>query len=51
MQQPQYKSNFELKFLARVQTGQYLGILVGAILLKFAITFMAVNLVSSQFPR
>lgn len=50
MQQPQYKSNFELKFLARVQTGQYLGILVGAILLKFAITFMAVNLVSSLFP-
>lgn len=50
MQQPQYKSNYEIKFLARVQTGQHMGILVGAILLKFVITFMAVNLVSSLVP-
>ncbi|MEZ3462391.1 MAG: DUF975 family protein [Lachnospiraceae bacterium] len=50
MQQPQYKTNFELKFLARMQTGQYLGILVGAILLKFVITFFAVNLVSTMIP-
>ncbi len=50
MQQPHYKNNFELKFLARMQTGQYLGILVGAILLKFVITLFAVNLVSSMIP-
>lgn len=50
MQQSQYKSNYEIKFLARVQTGQHMGILVGAILLKFVITFMAVNLVSSLVP-
>ena len=50
MQQSQYKNNFELKFLARVQTGQHLGLLVGALLLKFIITFTAVNLVSSLIP-
>lgn len=50
MQQPQYKSNFELKFLARMQTGQNLGILAGSLLLQFIITFMAVNLVSSLIP-
>lgn len=50
MQQSQYKSNFELKFLARMQTGQHLGLLVGALLLKFFITFMAVNIVSSLIP-
>lgn len=50
MQQSQYKSNYELKFLARIQTGQHIGILVGAILLKFIITFMAINLVSSLIP-
>ncbi len=50
MQQPQYKSNFELKLLARVQTGQHLGILVGSLLLKFFITFMAVNFITSLIP-
>lgn len=29
MQQSQYKNNFELKFLARMQTGQHLGLLAG----------------------
>lgn len=50
MQQPQYKSNFEIKLLARMQTGQYMGILIGSILLKFIITFMAANLVSTLIP-
>lgn len=50
MQQSQYKSNYEIKYLARMQTGQHMGILIGAILLKFVITFMAVNLVSSLVP-
>lgn len=50
MQPSQYKSNFELKFLARMQTGQHLGILVGSLLLKLILTFMAVNLVSSMIP-
>ncbi|MDE7416052.1 MAG: DUF975 family protein [Lachnospiraceae bacterium] len=50
MQQPQYKSNFEIKFLARMQTSQHMGILLGTILLKFIITFMAVNLVSTLIP-
>lgn len=50
MQQQQYKSNFEIKLLARMQTGQNLGILLGSILLKFVITFMAVNLVSALIP-
>lgn len=48
--QPQYKSNYELKFLARMQTCQHMGILIGTILLKFIITFMTVNLVSSLIP-
>jgi len=50
MQQTQYKSNFEIKLLARMQTGQHMGILIGAILLKFIITFMVVNLASSLIP-
>lgn len=33
-----------------MQTGQYMGILTGSILLKFIITFMAVNLISSLIP-
>lgn len=48
--QQQYKSNFELKLLARMQTGQYLGILIGAILLKFIITFLATDIVSALVP-
>lgn len=48
--QQQYKSSFELKFLARMQTGQYLGILVGSTLLKFIITFLAIDLISSLIP-
>lgn len=50
MQQSQYKNNFELKFLARMQTGQHLGLLAGSMLLKFIFTFTAVNIVSSLMP-
>lgn len=50
MQQPQYKNNFEIKYLARMQTGQHLGILIGSILLKFIITFLAVNIISTLIP-
>ncbi len=50
MQQPQYKSNFEIKFLARMHTGQHLGILISATLVKFIITIFAVNLVSILIP-
>lgn len=50
MQRLQYKSNSELKFLARIQTSQYLGILVGTILLNFVITFVVTNIFSSLVP-
>ncbi|MDE7477352.1 MAG: DUF975 family protein [Lachnospiraceae bacterium] len=50
MQQPQYKSNYEIKFLARMQTSQHMGILIGAILLKFIITVIVVNIVSMLIP-
>lgn len=44
---PQYKSNQELKYLARMQTGQHMGLLIGTVILNFIISFAAVNLVSS----
>ena len=47
MQQPQYKSNFELKLIAKIQTGQRFGILLGTIVLKFIITSLAADLVTS----
>lgn len=50
MQQSQYKSNFELKLLARVQTSQRFGFLLGTIVLKFIITSLAVDLVTSMIP-
>lgn len=50
MQQAQYKRNSELKFLARMQTSQYMGILLGSIILNTFITFIAVNFVSSLIP-
>lgn len=50
MQQAQYKSNYELKYLARVQTGQHMGILAGSILLKLLITFMSIYLISALIP-
>ena len=45
-----HKSNFEIKFLARMHTGQHLGILISATLVKFIITIFAVNLVSILIP-
>ena len=50
MQQPQYKNNFEIKFLARMHTGQHLGILIGATLIKFIITICTVNFISALIP-
>lgn len=50
MQQSQYKSNSELKYLARVQTGQHMGILIGSILLKLLISFVSVNLITALIP-
>lgn len=50
MQQSQYKSNSELKFLARIQTGRYPGILIGTVLLNFLITVAAANIVSAMVP-
>ena len=47
MQQPQYKSNFELKLITKIQTGQRFGILLGTIVLKFIITSLAADLVTS----
>lgn len=50
MQQAQYKSNSELKFLARIQTSQYWGILAGTIILNFVITLVVTNIFSSLIP-
>ncbi len=50
MPQSQYKSNKELKSLARVQINQRLGLLIGAILLNAAILFVSVNVVSLLCP-
>lgn len=47
MQQPQYKSNFELKLIAKIQTSHRFGILLGTIVLKFIITSLAADLVTS----
>ncbi|MBO5031207.1 MAG: DUF975 family protein [Lachnospiraceae bacterium] len=50
MHQSQYKSNSELKYLARMQTGRYMGILAGTILLNLVITLVAANIFSSLVP-
>ena len=50
MQQSHYKSNYELKSLARVQTSQHMGILAGSLLLKLLISFMSVNLITALIP-
>lgn len=50
MQQPHYKSNYELKLIARSQTGQHLGILLGTVVLKFIITSLIANVISSMIP-
>ena len=50
MSQSSYKSNSELKLLARMQTGQHLGLLIGTVLLHFIITYAAVRIVSFLVP-
>ena len=50
MQQPQYKSNFELKLMAKIQTSHGFGILLGTIILKFIITSLVADLVTSLVP-
>lgn len=50
MSQSSYKSNSELKLLARIQTGQRLGLLIGTVLLHFIITYAAVRIVSFFVP-
>jgi uncharacterized membrane protein len=50
MPKSQYKSNGELKFLARMQTSHYMGLLVGTVLLNFIISYAAVSIISSIIP-
>lgn len=50
MQQSQYKSNVELKFLAKIQTSKHLGILLGAIFLSFIIPIVVSDFVSVFIP-
>lgn len=50
MQRSQYKSNAELKYLAKIQTSRHFGILLGIILLNYIITFMVINFVSALVP-
>lgn len=50
MQQSQYKSSMELKFLARMQTAQHFGLIIATIILKFIIVYFTSNLVSMLVP-
>jgi uncharacterized membrane protein len=50
MPKSQYKSNAELKFLARTQTSRYMGILIGAVLLNFIISYAVTDIVSMLVP-
>lgn len=50
MPQSQYKSNSALKYLARMQTSRYFGLLIGTILLNFIITIVVINLISTLVP-
>jgi uncharacterized membrane protein len=47
MPKSQYKSNGELKYLARTQMGHHMGVLIGAVLLNFIISYMVTDTVSS----
>jgi uncharacterized membrane protein len=46
MPKSQYKSNSELKYLARMQMGRHMGILIGAALLNTIISYLAVDIFS-----
>jgi hypothetical protein len=50
MPKSQYKSNSELKYLARMQTSRYMGILIGTVLLNFIISYGVIDIVSSLVP-
>lgn len=50
MQRSQYKSNAELKYLAKIQTSRHFGILLGAIILSFIIPIMVSDFVSIFVP-
>jgi uncharacterized membrane protein len=50
MPKSQYKTLGELKFLARMQTSHYLGILIGSVLLNVIFSYLIVDIVSSLVP-
>jgi uncharacterized membrane protein len=50
MPKSQYKSNAELKFLARTQTSHYMGILIGTVLLNTIISYAVIDIVSMLIP-
>jgi uncharacterized membrane protein len=45
-----YKSNRELKYLARMQTGRYMGILIGTVLLNLIISYGVTDIVTTLVP-
>lgn len=49
MTHSQYKSNFQLKHLARVQMNGHFGLLAGAVLIPALISFLAFELIDSVF--
>lgn len=50
MPKTQYKSNYELKLLARRQTGGHLGLLIATLLLNLIISYLIIDVVSSLVP-
>jgi uncharacterized membrane protein len=50
MPNSQYKRNAELKYLARMQTSHYMGILIGALLLNIVLSYVAVDIIASIIP-
>jgi uncharacterized membrane protein len=50
MPKSQYKNNYELKYLARMQTGRYMGILIGSVLLNLIISYGVIDIISSLVP-
>jgi hypothetical protein len=47
MPKSQYKNNGELKYLARMQMGHHMGVLIGAVLLNIIISYIITDTVSS----
>ncbi len=48
MEQSHYKSNAELKYLARMQMGGHFGLLIGTMLIPFLISFFCTSILLSQ---